>query len=305
MHKTGTTALQLFFHENREILKENKIHYFSGSLSDYYFVSSLKGKVEESYARNRIKELSEIKDYDVLFSCESLIEDEKIPDVLDLYFKEFDIYSKFNIKIIYYLRRQDYWLESSFNQITKSIEWNKMTFNEYLKSSGLDFYLDQIFNWENKFGRGNFNLRIYEENQDKEWLIKDFLSILDVDFNDKFVVRNDESGNQSINPEIIQSLTISKQIFKSQNEIDEFITLLSKYIQKNRQYFYLDKEERKEILFKYSEFNRMLFEKYFNGSIEDNFYNEFPDCNFVFDNDFYLKNTICFLSKVIKEEMLK
>jgi hypothetical protein len=175
-----------------------------------------------------------------------------------------------------------------------------MTFNEYLKSSGLDFYLDQIFNWENKFGRGNFNLRIYEENQDKEWLIKDFLSILDVDFNDKFVVRNDESGNQSINPEIIQSLTISKQIFKSQNEIDEFITLLSKYIQKNRQYFYLDKEERKEILFKYSEFNRMLFEKYFNGSIEDNFYNEFPDCNFVFDNDFYLKNTICFLSKVIK-----
>jgi hypothetical protein len=27
-----------------------------------------------------------------------LIEDEKIPDVLDLYFKEFDIYSKFNIK---------------------------------------------------------------------------------------------------------------------------------------------------------------------------------------------------------------
>ncbi len=304
MHKTGTTALQRFFHENRDYLKDNKVHYFSDSLPDYYFVSSLKGQVEQNYAKKRIKELIDIQGCDVLFSCESLIESEKIPHILDSYFKEFEIYKKYNIKIIYYLRRQDYWIESSFNQISKTKEWPQLLFKEYNEKCGLEFYLNQIFNWERVFGTENLILKIYKENQDFEWLFKNFLEVLNIQYCQELKIPEKKNLNSSINSEIIQALIICKDEFENQGMIDSFIELSSNYKSDNSSDYYFTSEEREEFLMKFKDFNNLISTKYLRLNGEELFSSEIQESSFVFDYETSYKKTIRLLCKILIDKCL-
>lgn len=302
MHKTGTTAIQNFLFQNYSSLKDNNLLYFSNNCAtDYRFASAFKKKTDFEYVIQSLEEIKKVKEENIVLSCEVFLEGDYIAGLLYKYLKENGIFEQFEVKIIIYIRRQDYWLESAYNQITKSFNREKSTFEEFILKKELESYQGRIFLWENAFGTSNMIVRQYFEDAGQDWLFDDFLSNFGIELSDNYTRPSDCHLNRSVDKSIIHSISVAKNCFASQTEIDQFIGTCSTFGNINRDNKLIPLNIRKEIIEQHRTFNLEVAGRFFHREEPLFFEDIIADEKCSIDNDLNVQS-IKMLSKVIIDQ---
>lgn len=194
MDKTGTTAIQQFFHGNRdELINHGLLYPQTGSQGiAHYGLSQVLGfyhgkkkASEESefkeLAREFKHELEKSNAHTVLFSSEFFMISKPVQSIemIRLFFSAYDI------KIIIYLRRHDSWWESVYNQAVKTVTnppWGR-GFEHFInfqkkRNPRRGNYRLLIDTWANVFGKENIIVRPYESQQNQPNMIGDILKTI-------------------------------------------------------------------------------------------------------------------------------
>lgn len=205
--KTGSSSIQKTF----ENLNERNFYF------KYY-------KDASTFVENLdqiIKELETCKEDLVILSSEWLYNrtDEKILKRIN------KLSSKFEIKIIIYLRRQDELVVSAYQQSIKHLGSKKnFNVNDYaLNNTKLNskYFLNitnyyEICNfWSDYFGKKNIIIRIFSKDQLKDGCaVKDFASIVNVPIKENQIIhRNQSIGKIAMNLAIrLRKLNVKKEL---------------------------------------------------------------------------------------------
>lgn len=170
--------------------------------------------------------------------------------------KDLDSLGVFNVKIIVYLRRQDEWLESAYNQKTKTGSLETLC-SDYDKKRDWSLLLKR---WEESFGQQNLIVKVYDRAQMPQGIIADFLDIFSLT-PEKFTIPAD--SNKSIDSDLLQIKRLANEIEVQVplNKIDHINDiLLQNYPQKK---FLFSFDERLKILKNYQKSNESVAQKYF------------------------------------------
>lgn len=194
--KTGTTAIQNFLFNNARILNKYKYSYPEMQKGKFNITNGYclrncvtefgLGKVNNKCESWKIfwdKTRDELKKNNVIISWEG-ISTYNIDDFFSAVKNEYD-----NIKVIVYLRRQDRYIESLYNQLVKyeinlAIKFkNIWDLPEYRMLFSYKYKLDKI---SKIIGKENIIVRVYEKEQfkgDKQDAVSDFMYALGIDVN--------------------------------------------------------------------------------------------------------------------------
>lgn len=195
--KTATTTLQYFFSSNREWLLARGIYYPPSPRGDhaekghFCFFDSIWSEIGvlpepsshsmaqcQEYLDNAYKKF---QNKHLLISAETFWHalDFESPEKVFSLIKTLFPYGK--IKIICYLRRQDLWFESFYNEIVKKMNYN-LDINAFYNSRKMwGNYYTRLKIWENYFGENSVIVKIFEREQLKNHsIIDDFCNILGI-----------------------------------------------------------------------------------------------------------------------------
>lgn len=209
--KTATTTLQAFFFENRNWLLENGIYYpecpdtHPIKTQHRFLVEPLAGLnlplPERVGAWEYLERKIDASDQDKILISEEVFWHlfEKRPSerktVIEWIRQRL---ANHEVKVVCYLRRQDKWIESWYNQIIKtdvnalsSLDYKDFiqTYREY----GLLNYSEALQPWSDAFGKENLIVRPFEKSGfHKGDVIADFMNILGCELNDRLVRPRDQ-----------------------------------------------------------------------------------------------------------------
>jgi len=196
--KTGTSSIQTMLFENRDLLKDHSIYFPTKGLYQYaHHNIALYAKDDmPHHTKSLIKEI--INDFE-LSNCQTMIlSSEQFSYSRPLYVDTFaSLLINYDVKIIFYVRRQVEYIYSSFLQKVKEGNEYFGSINEFynVNRKGFD-YLEIIKSWEKNFKKENILVRLY----DKEFtpdVCKSFIEILSWNFlNKKYYTKLSE--NQSL-----------------------------------------------------------------------------------------------------------
>lgn len=288
MMKTGTTALQKYLFENADVLESHGWIYpilDSNTASDKKFndIRERGGNGHFLYGASQIIDtksrnwnhgweiiLSDLKHKNVILSSELItIEDPEI-------FLKCALEKYNNIKVLIYLRRQDRWIESCYNENVKT---NHLFggIKEYIDSEKKAHYLQQLDLISRIVGKENLIVRVYEKQQlvNKD-IVADFLSVLAIqtenEFQDKCFINPSLRGNYFQIKRFINSIYGAKEYFEeSANMFNwdmdvDFANVcwsLSRSIhQEKGEFGFFTPEERQEFLEKYTLENEQIAREY-------------------------------------------
>lgn len=235
MPKTGTTAIQRFLFENHSVLLEKQgCLYPDHSMGWYQHVPLVKAIVRPIFPKAIFnKAIADIKEKEWLEglarqyrrkNCRKIIvsseflwaspamqthlkfhgDTEENFDLIEkVVAKTRDTFSAFSeVKIIVYLRRQDTWLESFFNQQIKAgatipAEDAVLEVKNYL------LYAKNLKIWRNYFSAENVIVKLYEKSTD---IVSHFCATAGLDISGLNIRRSDESEvvNPSLSPRAIK-----------------------------------------------------------------------------------------------------
>lgn len=225
--KTGTSAIQSFLNTNRRILADSQqilyptYHkpYELGTLHNH---SKIFDKVKitreieacSSYLKD-IVEYALTKNYKtIVLSNESLFSWKEYPYFLNKILSQIEV----EIKIVVYLRRQDYWVEAAWKQ------WgHKNTKYENIE----DFVKKRAFNWNKKlsawlenFAIDNLILRVYEVEQIGVDVVADFQSIVGINHSASFEkpIETNFNQNHGLHPDVINILKQCRNLVSSEGD---------------------------------------------------------------------------------------
>ena len=229
--KTGTTAIQRFLVENSHILEEYNWCYpdLCNEIAGFNFEqheTSNDKKIWARYINARVlrlffegnKKLS-AKERDTLWEGiwstlytyleknNIILSDERLwwGASKELYRKIKERYHR--VKIIVYLRRQDRYIESYWNQRVKRLASFSEDFGEALAKGRLNCsYLNRLEELEEIFGIENIIVRSYEKEQflgERKDVVSDFLSLLGIEPDWKKCVAS-ASENESLSGNMLE-----------------------------------------------------------------------------------------------------
>lgn len=187
-HKTGTSTIQSFLWKNRERLEHNGVLYPELGMSGpthANFALGLPGKRDEMVAsmfesaasdRSETYRSYDGESADALFSqlgdrigktsCRAVflssecfmewIEPASLKALIDRH-------CQCDVRILLFLRRQDQWIQSVFNQVVKDAGLRYGGPLEKLPQMEMLDYQRTVENWEGAFGRANIIVRPYQE----------------------------------------------------------------------------------------------------------------------------------------------
>lgn len=237
MQKTGTTALQSFMRENEKALENQGCCYpllKLGIASKYndrnaYFLVYRASEIEEKSDREdeerRVREkaftdLGDLaKTYPKIILSDELIWHRYL-DVKDFWKNAVNDFKKIqcDVKVIVYLRRQDLFIQSLWNQSVKAMPRIEKTFEECIRTNQFKYYpLDYYKNLckiAEAVGRENIIVRVYEKGQfegEEHTIYSDFLKSIDVKMTDEFTKEN-VIPNDSMDGNFIELKRIMNQI---------------------------------------------------------------------------------------------
>lgn len=199
MQKTGTSALQYFFHHNQERLAQDGIVYphiaefqeidFSG-VSYHNSIAGALGGIRSSFPAMSPNGLASLRRFLETSSDRVLLSAEDFSRSLDLsHIREF--FAGIPTTVVVYLREQSAWAQSMYNQRNKLLftRANERLFsNETLTAqdlfkflnveryAGLMRYDNLLGRWADAFGRANLIVRTFPVHD----LLADFMSALGV-----------------------------------------------------------------------------------------------------------------------------
>ena len=291
--KTGTTSLQHFLYDNNEKLKNQGWYYPSfKEFQDKTIMRSVKvnGKlILDAFLKKDDKLfdecmryiLSHVKNYNVIVSYETIWNLEYIENFFN---KVLDYYN--NVKVLVYLRRQDQYLESMYNQCVKSNVNETMTLSQFIedaKQIKLTAYLDNLMKLENIFG-DNLIVRLFEKESfqgARRDTISDFLSVICLNETDEDwqFPENVENRNMSLGSRLLEIERIINKIYNSYNYYAPFENFIRKVNNDNisfgeKDYYkILSPNERKQILNEHEKENAEIARRYFNNTTGQLFIN--------------------------------
>lgn len=177
IHRTGTTSLQGFLAYNREIILRHGISYPGGAANHQPLAWSLmKGRSTAEDVETLINSVGDAET--IVLSAEDFCIH------TDLRWLD-EIAGVHDVRVVFYLRRQDHWIMSWYNQHVKwpfDRQKSRMGKSEFLGSIG-DFYwldyADLLEKWTNVLGAQNVSAAVVEAGQ-VENVIDDFISRIEI-----------------------------------------------------------------------------------------------------------------------------
>lgn len=294
-HKTGTTSIQNFFWNNRFAFREEGLLYpelgLSGPTHAQFALSlpgerdkivmeiasvdcSESGSAYEKYngptAHDLYCDLGKVIEQTectrILLSSECFLEWVSPCDI-KCYVKD---HCNCDVKIIVYLRRQDLWIQSVFNQVVK---------DPYLRYAGnlaelpqvscLD-YFSTLSEWADQFGIKNILVRQYEESLKlKNGTISDILDVLELEERMNYQYPVGKVRNAGLTSWQIQIL----HLFNQKAVDSELFRLVLELFEKQSWKFsierevplYWDYEKARELYNSFLEGNMKIANKFLNG----------------------------------------
>lgn len=304
--KTGTTSLQYFLDKNQKNLQERfKILYpkfVHGTNVDLthpnhlYFFNSILNYDDLSAEKNVnecIQYCEEHQISSIILSLESLLANERAPLVV------YNLAQKFNcpFKIVVYLRRQDYWIESAWKQWGHKDKSFK-NFNEF---SAIYTAIDSVYEanypfnlnpnwhcllerWLEFFKPDDFIVRPFERETIGEDIIDDFMQILGVyDISAMQKADPTKKINTGYKPEVMALLNCLKELTKNNhdNSLFQFLNeTLPERFKKNspfEPYGLLSPKERHEIVKNFEVSNREVTKIFWSAEKKNLFEEPMPD----------------------------
>lgn len=273
-HKTGTTSIQKFLSLNRRALNKESVCYIGGFENHYMY--SVLYHSRENYDSGVSKESLATKDsffreleqkrYDkILLSSEGFLESNAVPGLLAEDIKPF-LGRGVVVKVVVYLRRQDDWLQSAYQQRVKQANCRlPETLSESLAGS-LPFvdYAKKLQFWENAFGRENMIVRIFEPDSLKGDIFQDFSEAVGFQIDDSFQYPQKSQSNIGIDFDVLEMMRISNRLGLSA-ALHEELLRVSESMDSSHQVSasLLSVAERAEIIEWYAESNAQVASKYF------------------------------------------
>lgn len=291
MPKTGTSALQSFFAKNRERLYEDGIWYpelnaesrveeklkaFRGN-ADFLNSNISFEHMNKEQRQLFVDTCNKLRssDKDILLSNEGLFQYNETG------YKNF-VSQGFDVRVIVYLRRQDLWGESVWNQVVKGSDVTESCF-DFIKMKDLDYY-DKLKGIAAVIGKDNVIVSVYEEGSAgrQKDIFTTFLNILGI-----YDTENYQKDTYQANPSLSANYVEIKRIFNSIPNGCTFMETMREILEEGRKYAltnektvhapsFLKREERLSIIEKYHESNTMLAREFlgrdtlFDETIEDN-----------------------------------
>lgn len=232
--KTGTSALQEFFRLNQVKLQDLGIHIPDSinMISDKYLNHhELAGGTNEKPVSYKPlwKKISNTKCKTMLVSSEVFHSRAAKENREDFFGDIKSIMKNFEIKIIFYIRRQDQWIQSAYEEWIKSGHIrNGDSLNEVVKVQNKDL-TKQLFFLADFFGKENIIVKPFERSQFIGGSIyQDFMSCLDIELDDSFVYPAGNS-NPRLSIDALEFKRISNTVCNTKKEAQILLRSLKKY----------------------------------------------------------------------------
>lgn len=213
MNKTGSTALQVYMSKHYgEHLKQGVLYPSAGRKGvTHYLLSTAFGLGSNKHLRHKynLEQILEemVREGRKKGTDHYVVSSETFIVCRDPKLLNAALSSRFDVKIVIYLRRHDEWIESLYNQAVKMVvtpPWGMGVANylEHQRNRGegaIYFrYWDLLECWSDAFGRENISVRPFERQQFvNNDLIQDFLSVVGVD-SSQYDVRTLKRGDSNI-----------------------------------------------------------------------------------------------------------
>lgn len=194
------------------------------------------------------------------------------------------------VKIIVYLRRQDLYINSLYNEGiisgNKKSTWSIKGFLESNYAPELDYY-KLINTWRISFGAENIIVRPFEKQQLFESdLIKDFLNCIGIKWQEEFIVPGEECKNSSPDLNLVETIRqINRIPLKNTKLYKEFLEKVFEELVYNGPYkskpgqSFLSPAERINMLDEYRDRNEMVAREFLDRTDGKLFYEPEPKFN--------------------------
>jgi len=271
-HKTGTSSIQRFLTINRKALRKQGFFYpeFFGPSSHFFalhFGFGTPKKVIETNQQWSLEEqktlihermTSQVKKNEHIILSSEILASVRPAEGYKMRAAIKDFFPSRQVKVICYLRRQDHYLESSYNQKLKTGRFSG-TIKQHVQNTNCDWHW-LLTTYAEIFGKGNIIVRVFEKaaftDQD---ILHDFLVILGIPSFNGFVFPH-EKVNVRFKHEVIEMITLCR---------DSVALGLNKLFQEVKpvpftSYPLLSPAERIEILAHYEASNRQVAREFLN-----------------------------------------
>jgi hypothetical protein len=271
-HKTGTTAIQQFLHANRRVLGEKGFLYPGKNVAHHEIGWAILGEdgsrgtagEHRTEAGELSREIRKSPLRNVIISTETLCKSGRgIPSAIRDFIREASGGSE-DVRIIAYVRRQDYWLDSWYRENVKNIRSRTTkTFPEFraeFDENLLDFYRRLVL-WREVFGAENMCIRTYESSALHNGIFRDFLGIAGLDLTGDFVLPSDQESNISLDRERVEIMRLCNKYAGADTRLHMFVVKRLGEIRKRETpstRYYLSPAERISLLRKFGESNRKV-----------------------------------------------
>ncbi|MGB9177190.1 MAG: hypothetical protein WCB46_10710 [Methanoregula sp.] len=205
---------------------------------------------------------------------------------------------EFNVKVIFYVRRQDEMIESLYNQRIKSPKIHSgMKFADFFsqlmnpaeqyrsgnksipaRNDRLDYY-SLLLPWKNAFGMENILVRCYEQEQLSQGLYEDFMNAIGCGFDRRYRVPS-ERVNASLPLDHLEIIRICNDQFNGDENIHTFLLRTFKTMNAGKTFkrqYLLSPGQRREILSFYETSNEKIAREFLGRSDGRLFYAPLPD----------------------------
>jgi hypothetical protein len=230
--KTGSSALQYFLLKNRDLLSSKGINYPEHLVNINQFSS---GNAKWIYDCRKRGDISKIKsNIDDLFNSDHasvILSSEYLYELKEEHIAKLkNVLTHIDVKIIVYLRRQDNWLMSAYQQHIKM--WGQKSTIDIWSKKHHDsdrYWYKPIHVWAHHFGKENVIVRPYEARQFSGGnIFSDFLNILCLDLDDGFEIPQ-KKVNTSYRADALEAMRLLNSVPLSKSSKLQLRTLLQRY----------------------------------------------------------------------------
>jgi len=196
----------------------------------------------------------------------------------------FNDFKGYDTKIIIYLRRQDRWIESWYNQQIKN--GNNLPSDMMEVVEHHDYLLDYeklLEVWANSFGKENIIVRVYEKEQLENGLLQDFLNVTNLGNADEYPVVKKPRFNAQLSRDAVEFLNVCNALSLSEED-NRWLKILVRKITNQfdqnivfKNQSFLSPTQRVDVLNYYKEMNQRIAEKYLERDDKKLFYELWPN----------------------------
>lgn len=283
MPKTGTSALQYCLLKNRDQLYRMGIDYPPHPLDPNGISSGNAEQLVRALKNGNTSEAKQIVTEILNSSCSTIVLSSeylyRAGEACLAAIKE--LFETANIKVILYLRRQDFLLVSSYNQGVKRAKRTSQM-NLFIHEAALHRYtFEEVHTWASCWGKENINLRIYEKQQFVDGnIFSDFLDAIGISLTPEF-----ELPPKRINTAYrIDAFEFMRQLNFLALPVDSALVdrVLQSYSESTGYdddwpYLLISPEQQRNIVNSFTETNAAIAREYLGRKDETLFYDPLPD----------------------------